>query len=154
MIREGFPFCGKRIMWDMRLNWHILLCQTSSRSNVSLPTSIFFMGIYSPPTDTGVEDLWVACEASHSPAAPGGPEYHFPPPTNGEIRVAVSKLTNGRKAGASHMQAEYLKEWLQGIKLEEDPEIEPNNIDTGDRWSAHAWLFQAIWEEGRIPIQL
>ncbi len=38
-------------------------------------------------------------------------------PTNGEIRVAVSKLTYGRKAGASHMQAELLKEWLQGIKL-------------------------------------
>ena len=39
-------------------------------------------------------------------------------PTNGKIRVAVAELTNGRSAGASRMQAEHLKEWLQGVQLE------------------------------------
>jgi IMP dehydrogenase/GMP reductase len=42
-------------------------------------------------------------------------------PTDGEIRVAVAELTNGRSAGVSRMQAEHLKEWLKGAKLEEDP---------------------------------
>ena len=42
-------------------------------------------------------------------------------PTNGEIQVAVSELTNGRSARASCMRAEHLKEWLWEMKLEEDP---------------------------------
>ena len=43
----------------------------------------------------------------------------------------------------------------EGIKLEEDPETGPNNVDAGDRWRALlAWLFQAVCEKGRIPIQL
>jgi hypothetical protein len=43
-------------------------------------------------------------------------------PTDGETRAAVAKLTNGCSAGAPHMWAEHLKEWLQGLKSEEDPE--------------------------------
>jgi hypothetical protein len=52
------------------------------------------------------------------------------------------------------MQAEHLKEWLQGIKLENNPEMGPNNVGTGDRWRALARLVQAVWDEGRIPLQL
>jgi hypothetical protein len=61
-------------------------------------------------------------------------------PTNGEIRAAVSELTNGRSVGASHMRAEHLKEWLRGMKLEEDPKTAPNNVGTGDRWRTLAGL--------------
>ncbi len=52
-------------------------------------------------------------------------------PTNREIRAVVSELTNGRSAAASRMQAEHLKEWLRGMKLEEDPETGPNNVGGG-----------------------
>ena len=55
-------------------------------------------------------------------------------PTNGEIRIAVTELTKGRAAGALGMCADDLKGWLQGIKLEEDPETAPNN--EGDCWKA------------------
>jgi len=75
-------------------------------------------------------------------------------PTNGEIRVAVAELTNGRSAGVSRMRAEHLKEWLKGAKLEEDPEKGPNNVGAGKEWEALLQLVQAIWEEGRIPSQL
>jgi hypothetical protein len=54
-------------------------------------------------------------------------------PINGEIRATVSELTNGRSAEATCMWAEHLKEWLQGMKLEEDPETGPNNVGAGDR---------------------
>jgi hypothetical protein len=73
-------------------------------------------------------------------------------PTNGEIQVAVSKLTNGCSAGASCMWVEHLKEWLRGMKSEEDLEMRPNNVGMGDRWRALAWLVQALWDEGRIPL--
>jgi hypothetical protein len=65
----------------------------------------------------------------------------------------VAKLTNGHSGGASRMQAEHLKEWLQGIKFEEDPETGPNNVGVGDQWRALARLIQAVWDEGKIPIQ-
>jgi hypothetical protein len=71
-------------------------------------------------------------------------------PTDGEIQAAVSELTNRRSVGASCMQAEHLKEWLRGMKLEEDPETRPNNVSAGDRWRALAWLVQAVWDKGRI----
>jgi hypothetical protein len=101
-------------------------------------------------------DLYQGCESPSLPAA-----VNIPPvdvwdnmPTDGEIRVTVTKLTNGRSAGVSCMWAEHLKEWLQGMKLEEDPETGPNNVGMGDRWRALAWLVQAIWDEGRIPLEL
>jgi hypothetical protein len=75
-------------------------------------------------------------------------------PIDGEIQVAVTELTNGCSGGASCMQAEHLKEWLWGMKLEEDPEMGPNNVGVGDRWRALAWLVQAIWDKGRISLQL
>ncbi len=74
-------------------------------------------------------------------------------PTDEEIMAAVNELTNRRSAGASCMRAEHLKEWLQGMKSEEDPEMGPNNVGAGDRWRALAWLVQAIWDKGRIPLQ-
>jgi hypothetical protein len=75
-------------------------------------------------------------------------------PTDGEIRAAVTELTNGCSGGASCMRAEHLKEWLRGMKLEEDPETGQNNVGAGDRWRALAWLVQAGWDKGRIPLQL
>ncbi len=75
-------------------------------------------------------------------------------PANREIQAAVAKLTNGRRGGASCMQAEHLKEWLRGMKLEEDQETGPSNVGVGKQWRALAWLIQAIWEEGKVPIQL
>jgi hypothetical protein len=74
--------------------------------------------------------------------------------TDGEIRVAVAELTNGRSAGVSRMRAEHLNEWLKGAKLEEDPENGTNNVGAGKEWEALLQLVQAVWEEGRIPTQL
>ncbi len=74
-------------------------------------------------------------------------------PTDGEIQAVVAKLTNCRSAGASHMRAEHLKEWLGGIKLEEDLEMGPNNVCMGDQRRALARLVQAVWDEGKIPLQ-
>jgi hypothetical protein len=55
-------------------------------------------------------------------------------PSEGEIRVAVEGLSNGRAGSASGMHAEDVKAWLHGIKLEEDPEIGPANTGAGDNW--------------------
>ncbi len=101
-------------------------------------------------------NLYPGCESPGPPVA-----FNVVPvnvqdnaPTNGEIQAAVSKLTNGRSAGASCMWEEHLKEWLWGMKLEEDPETGPNNVGAGDRWRALAWFVQAVWDKGRIPLQL
>jgi hypothetical protein len=73
-------------------------------------------------------------------------------PTDGEIRTAVSELSNGRSAGASQMRAEHLKFWLQGMMDEE--ESEGTNTTSGDKWRALTKLVQTVWNEGRIPPQL
>ncbi len=52
------------------------------------------------------------------------------------------------------MQAEHLKEWLKGAKLEEDPETGPTNVGTGKEWDAVVQLVQAIWDKGKMPTQL
>ena len=75
-------------------------------------------------------------------------------PTNGKIRVAVAELTNGRSAGASHMRAEHLKEWLHAVQLEGNPETGPNNVGAGDKWNALVQLVQAVWDKGKTPTQL
>ncbi len=75
-------------------------------------------------------------------------------PTNGEIRVAIAELTNGRSVGASRMRGEHLKEWLQGVQLKKNPEMGPNNVGAGDKWNTLVRLVQAVWDEGKIPIQL
>ncbi|KAL7543923.1 hypothetical protein ACHAWF_007483, partial [Thalassiosira exigua] len=51
------------------------------------------------------------------------------------------------------MRAEDLKEWLRGIKEEEDPEKEGRE-GAGDRWRLFVRLIRAIWETGQIPRQL
>ena len=77
------------------------------------------------------------------------------PTTNWKIWTAVAELTNGRSAGASHiMLEEHLKEWLKGGKLEEDPEMGPNNVDTGKEWDMLVRLIQAVLDEGKIPNKL
>ena len=43
-------------------------------------------------------------------------------PLDEEIRIAASKLSNGRMAGASRMRVEHVREGLQNIHREEDPE--------------------------------
>jgi hypothetical protein len=75
-------------------------------------------------------------------------------PSNREIREAAGGLTNGRAAGASGMRAEDVKAWLHGIKLEEDPEVGPNNIGAGDNWRKFVLLVQDIRDHGEIPPQL
>ncbi len=42
-------------------------------------------------------------------------------PTNSEVQDAASNLSNGHSGGALMMHAEYIKQWLQGIRREEDP---------------------------------
>jgi hypothetical protein len=71
-----------------------------------------------------------------------------------EIRAAVGELTNGRSTGVLWMRAEHLKEWLKGARLEEDPKTGPANVGAGEDWEAFVKLVQAVWDEGKIPIQL
>jgi hypothetical protein len=40
-------------------------------------------------------------------------------PTDGELRMVVGQLRNGRAAGATGMKAEHLKEWLANVTQEE-----------------------------------
>jgi hypothetical protein len=75
-------------------------------------------------------------------------------PSEGEIRVAVAGLSNGRAGGASGMRAEDVKAWLRGVKLEEDPEVGPVNIGAGDNWCRFTLLVRAIWDHGKILPQL
>jgi hypothetical protein len=102
-------------------------------------------------------DLYQQSNSSGPPVAVNIATVEVPDdvPTDGEIRAMVAKLTNGHSVGASRMRAEHLvKEWLQGIMSEEDPEMGPDNVGMGDQWRALAWLIQAVWDEGKIPIQL
>jgi len=52
------------------------------------------------------------------------------------------------------MQAEHLKGWLKGARLEENPKTGPANVSTGEDWEGLVKLVQAVWDEGKIPIQL
>ncbi len=55
------------------------------------------------------------------------------PPTDGKLWQVAGKLTNGRAAGASGMHAKHVKEWLNGVQQEEDPE--GHSVDgAGDNW--------------------
>jgi hypothetical protein len=75
-------------------------------------------------------------------------------PSEGEIRVAVAGLCNGRAGGASGMRAEDVKAWLRSIKLEEDPEVGPANTGAGENWRRFTLLVQAIWDHSEIPPHL
>jgi hypothetical protein len=50
------------------------------------------------------------------------------------------------------MRAEHLKEWLQGMRQEE--ELEGVNTIAGDQWCTLIKLVQTVWDEGCIPPQL
>ncbi len=75
-------------------------------------------------------------------------------PFDREIWLAAGKLSNGQAAGASGMRAEHFKEWLQGIKREEDPTGQGGVPGNGDNWRLFVRLIQAAWTNGIIPCQL
>ncbi len=75
-------------------------------------------------------------------------------PSEGEIRVAVAGLSNGRAGGMLGMRAEDVKAWLHGIKLEEDLEVGPANTGAGENWCRFTLFVQAIWDHDKIPPQL
>ena len=75
-------------------------------------------------------------------------------PLDGEIRIAASELSNGRAAGASGMRAEHVKEWLRGIRQEEDLERLGGSPGDGDHWRLFVQLVQAAWNHGETPRQL
>jgi hypothetical protein len=51
------------------------------------------------------------------------------------------------------MRAEHVKEWLQGVRREEDPE-QAGYESVGDPWRLLMKLVTAVWETGTIPQQL
>jgi hypothetical protein len=74
-------------------------------------------------------------------------------PTDGELRQVAGKLTNGQAAGASGMCAGHVKEWLNGVRREEDPE--GHGVDSaGNNWRLFVRLVQAAWTHGTIHHQL
>jgi len=75
-------------------------------------------------------------------------------PDEEEIRVAVTKPTNGRSTGVSRMRAEHLKGLLKGAMLEEHLKTGPANVGAGDDWKALVKLVQSVWDEGKMPTQL
>ncbi len=50
------------------------------------------------------------------------------------------------------MRVEHLKNWLQGMRKEE--ESEGVNTTAGDKWRALTKLVQTVWDKGCIPPQL
>jgi hypothetical protein len=52
------------------------------------------------------------------------------------------------------MRAKHVKEWLWGIKWEEDPEGQGGIPGKGDNWRLFVWLIQAAWTNSIIPCQL
>ncbi len=64
-------------------------------------------------------------------------------PLDEEIRIAASKLLNGRVAGASGMRTEHVKEWLWNIHREEDPKQLGGSPSDGDHWRLFTQLVQA-----------
>jgi hypothetical protein len=51
------------------------------------------------------------------------------------------------------MHVKHVKEWLNGVRREEDPEGHGVN-STGDNWRLFVRLVQATWTHGTIPRQL
>ncbi len=75
-------------------------------------------------------------------------------PSDREIWLAAGELSNGQVAGASGMRAKHVKEWLQGIKWEEDPAGQGGIPGDGDNWRLFVRLIQAAWTNGIVPRQL
>jgi hypothetical protein len=74
-------------------------------------------------------------------------------PSDGELRGVVGEITNSQAAGASSMRAKHVKEWLHGMRREEDPEGQGAE-GAGDSWRLFVRLVQATWTHGVIPRQL
>jgi hypothetical protein len=72
-------------------------------------------------------------------------------PSNLEIREVVRELQNGRAAGATGLQAEHIKVWLQDV-VQEEAETAPAGHE--EIWQIFLWLIQAIWERGCVPDQM
>jgi len=76
------------------------------------------------------------------------------PPSEGELRIAVSQLSHGRCGGASGICAEHIKVWLCGAKKAEDPENGANHVGAGKTWNEFVKLCSSIWATGPIPQQM
>jgi hypothetical protein len=61
------------------------------------------------------------------------------PPEDGEIRSAVTGLSNGKG-----MRVKDIKGWLLGIQDKENPKT-PENLSGGDNWQLFVQLDQAVW---------
>ncbi len=55
------------------------------------------------------------------------------PPMDGKLRQVAGELTNGQATGASGMCAKHVKEWLNGVQREVDPEGHGVN-GAGNNW--------------------
>ncbi len=75
-------------------------------------------------------------------------------PSDGKIWLADGKLSNRRAVGASGMRAKHVKEWLRGIKREEDPAHQGGVPGDGDNWRLFLRLIKAAWTNGIVPCQL
>ncbi len=66
-------------------------------------------------------DLYAACTPMGLPLPiqVGSAPVNDAAPTDGELRMVVGQLWNGRAAGAMGMKAEHLKEWLANVTQEE-----------------------------------
>ena len=76
------------------------------------------------------------------------------PPSEEELRTAVSQLSHGRCRGTSGIQAEHIKAWLRGAKKEEDPENGATHIGAGKSWREFVKICTSVWATGNIPQQL
>jgi hypothetical protein len=76
------------------------------------------------------------------------------PPSEGELRTAVSQLSHGRCGGASGIRAEHIKAWLRGAKLAEDPEKGINHVGEAKTWDEFVELCSSVWATGTIPQQM
>ena len=76
------------------------------------------------------------------------------PPSEEELRTAVSQLSHGRCGGASGIRAKHIKEWLRRAKKEEDPENEATHIGAGKLWREFVEICTSVLATGNIPQQL
>ena len=76
------------------------------------------------------------------------------PPSEEELRTAVSQLSHGRCGGASGIRAEHIKAWLRGAKKEEDLENGATHIGAGKSWREFVEICTSVWATGNIPQQL
>jgi exonuclease III len=76
------------------------------------------------------------------------------PPSEGELRTAVSQLSHGRCRGASGIRAEHIKAWLCGAKKAVDPENGINHAGAGKMWDELVGLCSSVLVTGTIPQQM